>query len=122
MATDNKPLTPNQAKALAALMTTGTRKDAAKAANLDERTLRRYMEDPDFVSEYRKACHALMDDATLQLKQMLPLGMDALRDLLTSETTSDATRHAAVRTLLEYNARYTEFNDILRFIDAIEGN
>lgn len=123
MNTNDKPtLTANQTKALAALLTTGTRRDAAKAANLDERTIRRYLEDPDFITEYRKACAGLMDDATLQLKQMLPLGMDALRDLLTSETTNDATRHAAVRTLFEYAVRYSEFNDILRELYALEGN
>lgn len=64
----------------------------------------------------------MMDDATLQLKKMLPLGMDALRDLLTSETTPDATRHAAVRTLFEYAVRYSEFNDILRELFTLEGN
>jgi len=122
MTTDRSNLTPNQAKALNALLNTGTRKEAAKAANLDERTIRRYMEDANFMTEYRKACDALIDDATRQLKQMLPLGMDALEHLLTGETISDATRHAAVRTLFEYAVKYSELNDVEQRLDRIEQN
>lgn len=113
-------LSPNKRRALQALLTQPTKKEAAAAAGISERTLREYFADSEFQAEYRKACDALIDDATRQLKQLLPLGMDALEHLLTGETISDATRHAAIRTLLEYTAKYTELNDIEQRLEALE--
>lgn len=113
-------LTGRKRKAIEALLTAPTKKEAAAAAGITERALRKYLADSEFQAEYRKACDALIDDATRQLKQLLPLGMDALEHLLTGETISDATRHAAVRTLLEYTAKYTELNDIEQRLEALE--
>ena len=113
-------LTGRKRKAIEALLTAPTKKEAAAAAGITERALRKYLADSEFQAEYRKACDALIDDATRQLKQLLPLGMDALEHLLTGETISDATRHAAVRTLLEYACKYTELFDIEQRLEALE--
>lgn len=113
-------LTSRKRRAIEALLTAPTKKEAAAAAGITARTMREYFADSEFQAEYRKACDALIDDATRQLKQLLPLGMDALEHLLTGETISDATRHAAIRTLLEYTAKYTELNDIEQRLEALE--
>ena len=113
-------LTSRKRRAIEALLTAPTKKEAAAAAGITERALRKYLADSEFQAEYRKACDALIEDATRQLKQLLPLGLDALEHLLTGETISDTTRHAAVRTLLEYTAKYTELNDIEQRLEALE--
>ena len=115
-------LTSRKRRAIEALLTAPTKKEAAAAAGISRRSLREYFAHSEFQAEYRKACDALIDDATRQLKQLLPLGMDALEHLLTGETISDATRHAAIRTLLEYTAKYTELNDIEQRLEHLEQN
>ena len=113
-------LTPSKQRALQALLTCSTKAEAAKAAGISERTLRGYFANDEFKAEYIKACDALIDDATRQLKQLLPLGLDALEHLLSGETISDSTRHAAIRTLLEYTAKYTELNEMERRLEHLE--
>ena len=48
-------MTPKMQKALAALLTQPTKEKAAAAAGITSKTLRSYLDDPEFQCEYRKA-------------------------------------------------------------------
>ena len=54
MAENGTSLSRNEMKAIRALLTEATIKDAAKAAGLGERTINRYLRDPDFRAELRR--------------------------------------------------------------------
>lgn len=64
-------MTSKQEKALAALMTCPTRKDAAKAAGITGRTLREYFKDKEFRERYREMCFEIMEDAARRSKLTL---------------------------------------------------
>lgn len=64
-------MTTKQEQALAALMSYPTRKEAAKAAGINERTLRGYFKDKEFRERYRTMCFEIMEDAALRSKIVL---------------------------------------------------
>src|SRR5262249_44992901 len=57
------PLTPKQEKALSALLTTATYADAAKAIGVSERSIQRWMTDPEFASAYAELRRGLVNQA-----------------------------------------------------------
>lgn len=107
--------------ALQALLTHPTRREAARAAGIDETTLRRYLTDEEFQREYKKAFGSLVEQATRQAQQALNPALSALLDIVADEDATSSSRVAAARSLLEYGLRLTEFNDILKEIEPTEG-
>lgn len=110
-------LTPNQMKAIEALMTHPTKREAAKAAGISEVTLRKYLADEEFQAEYRKAFTGLVTEATRQAQKALSPALSALSDIVKDDEENSSARIAAARSLLEYGLRLTEFSDILREMD-----
>ena len=115
-------MTPNQQRALQALLTQPNKKAAAEAAGITPRTMTTYLSDPDFQSEYKKAFGQLVHDATRQAQQALSPAISALRGIVEDDTESSSARISAARSLLEYGLRMTEFSDILTELQAVEGD
>lgn len=113
-------MTPKQNKALQALLTHPTKSAAAAAAGIDEKTLRKYLADPEFQAAYKSAFSNLVDEATKQAQMALSPALNALREIVEDEEENAGSRISAARTLLEYGLRFTEFNDILRELEAGE--
>ena len=74
-------MTPNKEKASAALLTHATKKEAATAANIDPRTMRRYFDDEDFQQAYKKAFSGMVEDAVRQSQQALAPALATLREI-----------------------------------------
>ena len=115
-------LSPNKQKALQALLTQPTKAAEAKAAGIAPRTLRDYLADPEFQTEYKKAFGQLVSDATRQAQQALSPALSALRDIVEDDEENSSARIAAARSLLEYGLRLTEFSDILAELESVEGD
>ena len=115
-------MTPNQQRALQALLTQPNKKAAAKAAGITPRTMTTYLADPEFQKEYKKAFGQLVTDATRQAQQSLSPAISALRDIVEDDNENSSARIAAARSLLEYGLRLTEFTDILAELEAVEGD
>ena len=118
-------LTPKQSKALQALLTQPTKAAAAEAAGISPRTLRDYLNDQDFQTEYKKAVYEILQTATRQAQMSLSPAIIALRDICESDDSMQkpgtGNRIAAARTLLEYGLKMTEITDILSELEAVEG-
>lgn len=113
-------MTPKQEKALACLITQPTLKAAAAAAGIDYRTMRRYLDDADFLAEYRHISTELVADARMRGQQLLSPAMETLAEIC-SDTDAKATdRIAAARSILEWGIRLTEFSDIEERLEALE--
>lgn len=110
-------MTQRQEKALQALLVCRTQKEAAAMAGIRDSTLRNYLHDPEFAAEFRRASAALVDDATQQLKQALPLAVQRLISIIQNDNETSKSHIAAARAILEYGLRFTEFNDILRELE-----
>lgn len=95
-------MTEKQEKVIAALLTNPTRIEAARAAGISDKTLRRYLADGEFQREYRKALAEVVDEADAQARQSLAPALRCLRDIVSDEQENSGTRIQASRALLDY--------------------
>lgn len=115
-------LTAKQTKALAALLVEPTKEKAAAAAGIGATTLKRYLAEPEFQSEYKKALSELVEDAAAQAKISLSPALTCLREIVEDGEQGATARIQAARSLLEYGLRLTEIFDILRELETAEGD
>ena len=113
-------LTPKKEKALAALLTHSTRKEAAAAAGVSVRTMQDYFRDPEFLDRYNRAFADVVQDATRAAQQILQPALSTLKEIMGDTDIAPAARVQACRTALEYAGRLTEQNDILSRLAALE--
>ena len=113
-------MTPAKEKALAALLTHGTKKEAEAASGISDRTLRAYFDDPEFVKRYQQAFSGVVQDATRQAQQMLNPALSTLREIMEDGEIPAAARVNAAKTALDYAIRLTDQNDLAERLTALE--
>lgn len=113
-------MSPNKERAIAALLIYPTREEAAKAAGLSSKTVRRYWDDPEFVSAYKKAFSELVEGATRQAQRNLEPAVNTLQEIMRDNEQNGQIRVSAARSLLEYSLRLSERVDILERLDELE--
>ncbi len=113
-------LTTKQARAIPALMSARNVGEAAKAANVAERTLYRWMGDPTFRLRLNEAEGEAIDTATRRLLQLQAPAIDALQDVLEDPATSPTARLRAATAVLDYLIRLRELRNIEARLLALE--
>lgn len=113
-------MTPKQQKALVALLTQPTKEKAATAAGITSKTLRSYLDDPEFRAEYRKAFSELVEDATRKVQKTLDPAVAVLREVMENDSENGQVRVSAARSVLEYGLKMTEQTDILNRLQELE--
>ena len=113
-------MTANKQRALIALLTSKTQAEAAQAAGLDPRTIRRYMEDEEFVSEYKRQLAGMIDAAADQAKRALCPTLGTLQDITADEGQPGNIRVSAGRAVLEFGLKLIEQADVLARLDELE--
>ena len=113
-------MTPSKQKALAALLTSPTKKAAAEKAGTNERTLRDYFKDVEFVEAYNQAFAGVVQDATRAAQQTLQPALSTLKEIMEDADIAPAARVQACRTALEYAIRLTDQNDLAERLTALE--
>lgn len=103
---NNASLTAGQVKALEALVTTRTQKEAAAAAGISDRTLRGYMNDPLFRSELERVQSERLTAAVIKATSAMSVALDALEDV--AQHGSDNNRIAAATALLRCGGELVE--------------
>lgn len=113
-------MTPRQQRVLVALLTQPTKEKAASVAGVTSKTLRGYLNDPEFQAEYRKAFTELVRDATRKAQQTLDPAIAVLRKIMENEHENGQVRVSAARSVLEYGLKLTEQTDVLARLDELE--
>lgn len=113
-------MTDKKARALAALLSEPTQAAAAKKIGISPRTMRRYMDDPEFSEAYQHAHAQLVEDAAKRMQRGLSAAVDTLHEIATDQEAGKTARVAAARSLLEQTLRYTEISDIMSRIAKLE--
>lgn len=113
-------MTPSKEKALAALLTCPTKREAAQRAGISDRTLRNYLADPSFQAAYQQAFNGIVEDATRQAQQSLAPALFTLREIMEDAEIPAAARVTAARTALEYAIKLTEANDFAARLERLE--
>ena len=111
-------LTPQQRRAVRALLTCKTIQEAATTAQIAERTLYRWMQDAGFQAAVFAAEGELIDGATRRLLRLQDSAIDVLDDLLTA--TGDGVKLRAAQTVLDHLLRLRELRDIESRLAALE--
>ena len=112
---------PKKENALAALLSSATREEAAAKAGCTKRTIINYLKDPEFLQRYERAHSDLVTVATQQIQRSLAPAISTLQSIAEDENAGLNARVSAAKGLLEYGIRLAELNDIYRRIEELEG-
>lgn len=110
--------TANREKALTALLESGSITEAAKKCGLNEKTLRRYLEEAEFQKEYKNARRLIFEQNIVRLQSLHNGAVDTLERNLTCENPSVEVRAAQI--IIEVNRKDFETLDILQRLEKIE--
>ena len=112
-------ITVKQQKAIAALLSERTTRDAAKAAGVSEKTLYQWLNEPAFRAALREAEKSILDDVTRRLSAGASLALDTLKKLVQSAR-HESTKLRASVAWLELSLKYRDMHDIEERLTALE--
>lgn len=104
-------LSPNQIKAIEALLSNPSVEKAAQAVGVDKSTLFRWLRDGGFKEAYAEARKTLLESTLTGLQAISTEAVEALHAELTNATAKPSERIAAAKAILEFS---------LKGVDAIE--
>jgi hypothetical protein len=118
MTTDT--LSALQTKAIMALMSEASIQAAAKVAGTSERTLHRWLDDPEFSRVYSAARRKAMQHAITTLQRGASGAAEALATIACDVDEKGSTRVQAARAVIELGLRTIELEDLEARIAALE--
>lgn len=118
--TESTELTIPQRKAIAALLGARSIREAAAASGTAERTLYRWLDDPQFARAVQAAEGAAVDAAARRLVALSDKAVTALEELLDSPTTPARLRLAAASEVLDKMLKLRELRDLEARLIALE--
>jgi len=110
--------TANKEKALTALLESATITEAAKKCGLNEKTLRRYLDDAEFQKEFRAARRVVFEQNIVRLQSLHAGAVDTLERNLTCENPSVEVRAAQI--IIDGSRKDFETLDILERLETLE--
>jgi nitrogenase subunit NifH len=110
--------TANREKVLSALLESATIIDAAQKCGLNEKTIRRYLEDVEFQKEFRAARRVIFEQNIVRLQSLHEIAVDALKRNLTCEIPSSEIRAAQI--VIEASRKDFETTEILQRLEELE--
>jgi predicted transcriptional regulator len=117
----NGNLTKNQARAVAALMTTRTIEQAAQRVGIGRRTLDRWLkEDTHFQAALVAAEGQAIDAASRRLVHLADQAISVILHTMAEKATTPGVRLRAAETVLAYTLKMRELASLERRVVAIE--
>jgi DNA-binding transcriptional MerR regulator len=108
----------NKEKLIAALLEAATITEAAKNCGINEKTLRRYLDDSEFQKEYRAARRVVFEQNIVRLQSLHAGAVDALERNLTCGIPQAEIRAAQI--VVEASRKDFETLDILERLETLE--
>jgi transposase len=112
-------ITVKQQKAIAALLSERTIRDAAKTAGVNEKTLYTWLNEKDFRAALRSAEKDILDGVTRRLSAGQTLALDTLEKLVKSAR-HESTKLRASVAWLEMSLKFRDMQDIEERLTALE--
>ncbi len=109
-----------QEQAIAALLQWPTITAAANSLGIGEATLWRWLQDPEFEAQYRRARQAALDQAIAQIQQAASEAVETLRTVQTDTEAPASSRVTAAKTVLEMSFKLREAEEMETRITALE--
>jgi hypothetical protein len=108
----------NKEKIITALLESATITEAAAICDLNERTLRRYLDDAEFQKEFRSARRLAFEQNIIRLQSLHAGAVDALERNLNCENASVEVRAAQI--VIEASRKDFETLDVLTRLETLE--
>lgn len=112
-------ITVKQQKAITALLSERTTRDAAKATGVNEKTLYTWLNEPNFRAALRFAEKDILNDVTRRLSAGQRLALDTLQRLIQSARHESTKLRAAVA-WLELSLKFRDMQEIDERLTALE--
>ena len=116
---ESTKITTRQHKAILALLSTKSVSEAAQQAAVPERTLWRWLGDPQFRAHLAGAEADLLDAATRSLLQMQGNALETVQTIMQGSE-SDAVRLRAAQTVLDHLLKLRELRNVEQRLTALE--
>jgi hypothetical protein len=120
--TQQGKLPRKRAQAIAALLCSPTIAAAADKSGVSERTLLRWLADPDFTAEYTAAKQALLEGAVNRLRASAMEFVTTLHAVAVDLTAPPASRATAARSGLEILVKFVTLEELERRLTELERN
>lgn len=117
---ENRRLLPKQEKAILALLEQPTIREAAQACKVGETTLYAWLNDADFVAEYRAARQRVFEAMLSSLQGASNEAVRALLAITKDEQAPSGSRVAAARSILEFSLRARTELEVEQRLQALE--
>lgn len=119
MAESGEKLGVRQERAILALLTARSVDEAARTANVPPRTLYRWMKEPGFDAEYRRARRAAFGQATARLQQATSAAATTLMRTMVEANTPASVKVRAAEAIFNHAAKAIEIEDIEARVAAL---
>jgi hypothetical protein len=106
--------------AIVALLSQRNVEEAARVADIAQRTLYRWMKEPEFDAAYREARRAAFSQSTARLQQASGAAVATLLKIMVDSNAPASTRVRAADTVLDHAARAIELEDIQARVAELE--
>jgi predicted transcriptional regulator len=104
-------------QAIGILLTSKTIQQAADTLGVDERTVRKWLEDPAFLAEYKAAKRKCLDQTIMSIQAMNLKALDSLEKILDGNDPKLYT--AAAKAVLDLNFKVIQIEELQTQIDEL---
>ncbi len=115
-----RALTPVQERAIIALLNEQTISGAAAAAEVGQRTLYRWLRQPEFSRAYREARRDAFGQAIALTQRYAPLAVNTLAQIMMGDGAPSSSKVAAATTILRFGREGIELDDLAARVEALE--
>jgi transposase len=120
MKENDHDLNTKQEKAIMALLTEPTIRQAAERAGVGETTLYRWMQEEKFDKAFKEARKRAMNQTISQLQQTTTDAVETLKTIMNDADASASSRVTAAKTVLEMAFKAFELNDLAAKVEEME--
>jgi hypothetical protein len=107
-------------KAIIALLTEPTLKQAAKTIGINESTLWRWMQEDEFKKQYSSAKKMAVSQAISRMQQICGRAVEVLQEVMDDPVAPAPSRVTAAKTIIEMTLRAVEIEDLEERITQLE--
>lgn len=105
---------------ISALLSTRSIAEASQKLGIQPRTIYNRMKKDDFKRLYAEARKGLLKATTEELQKMTASAVGVLADIMIDRNVPANTRIYSATSILQFASKYTELNDVLSRIEALE--
>lgn len=113
-------LSARQEQAIVALINETTIAAASRASGIGQRTLHRWVSEPDFLAAYRAARREAFSHAIALTQRYAPLAVTALAKMLSDTSAPHAAKVSAATALLRFGREGIELDDVAARVEELE--